>query len=250
MKLTTVISSVNSNSDYYNFLPYQILFWNKFDIKFICIFVGEKIPDELVEFKDNIILWNKNLDLHSVYVAQNIRMFYTSLIDLPDDEGIMLTDMDMLPCNDTYYKEGIELFTKEDFIYYRYIDEIDKHIYMCYNIAHPSVWSTIFNIKNEIDIENELNNNYVQGYNGIPGDNFGSIGWCSDQDYLTKKLLQYNKFHILNKSIKRLEVINYYKHLQLNQNNFLHLYDDVHFHRSFTKNINLIKHATQQMLNR
>lgn len=248
MKFTTVISSVNNNSDYYNFLPYQIIFWNKFNIKFICIFIGEKIPNELQQYKNNIILWNKNLDLHSAYVAQNIRIFYASLINLPDDEGIMLTDMDMLPCSDKYYKENIEHFTKDDFIYYRYIDAIDKHVYLCYNLAHPSLWSKIFNIKNESDIENELNNNYVNGYNGIPGDHHGSIGWCADQDLLTFKLTQYNRFHILNRKITRLEVRDYNRYLQQNNNNFLHLYDDVHFHRSFSKNKQLIEHATKQLL--
>lgn len=28
MRLTTVISSVNNNPDYYNFIPYQIYFWS------------------------------------------------------------------------------------------------------------------------------------------------------------------------------------------------------------------------------
>jgi len=248
MKLTTVISSVNNNSDYYNFLPYQILFWNKFNIKFICIFIGEKIPNELEQYKDYLILWNKNLDLHSAYVAQHIRILYAGLINLSDDEGIMLTDMDMLPCNDTYYKEGIETFTKEDFIYYRFIDSIDKHVYLCYNIAHPSLWGKIFNITSESDIEKELNNNYIQGYNGIPGDHRGSIGWCSDQDLLTSKLLNFSKLHILNKPIKRLEVRKYYSFLQQNNNNFLHLFDDAHFHRSFSKNKQLIEHAAHQLM--
>jgi hypothetical protein len=45
-------------------------------------------------------------------------MYYTTLIDLPDDEIIMITDMDMLPINSSYFKEGLENFNKDDFIYY------------------------------------------------------------------------------------------------------------------------------------
>jgi hypothetical protein len=247
MKLTTVISSVNSNPDYYNFLPYQILFWNKFNIKFICVYVGQSIPSELEQYKEHIILWDKNQDLHSAYVAQNIRIFYASLINLPDDECIMLTDMDMLPCDDKYYKDNLEHFTKEDFIYYRYIDAVDKHVYLCYNAAHPTLWGEIFGIKSVEDIENQLNLNYVKGYNGIPGDHNGSVGWCADQDLLTSKLTQYKKFHILNKPIKRLEVRDYIKYLQSGNNNFLHLYDDVHFHRSFSANKQFIEHAVTQL---
>ncbi len=249
MKLTTVISSVNSNPDYYNFLPYQIIFWNKFGIKFICVYVGEKIPDELEQYKEHIILWDKNQDLHSAYVAQNIRIYYAGLIDLPEDEYIMLTDMDMLPCSESYYKNGLEKYTKEDFIYYRYIDSVDKHIYICYNSAHPSLWANIFNIGSTDDIEKELNLNYCNGYNGIPGDHPGSVGWCTDQDLLTKKLQNYNKLHILNRPIKRLEVRDYIRYLQNGTNDFLHLYDDVHFHRSFSKNKQLIEHAVVQLNN-
>ena len=247
MKLTTVISSVNSNPDYYNFLPYQILFWNKFGIKFICIYVGERIPSELQQYKENIILWDKNKDLHSAYVSQNIRIFYAGLINLPDDECIMLTDMDMLPCSKNYYTDNLEKYTKEDFIYYRYIDSVDKHVYLCYNAAHPSLWSKIFDINSVDDIETQLNLNYIKGYNGIPGDHNGSIGWCADQDLLTLKLLKYEKLNILNRPIKRLEINDYNKYLQNGNNNFLHLYDDVHFHRSFSANKQRIEHATMQL---
>ena len=41
MKLTTVLASVNNNRDYYLFIPKQILFWEKFSIKFIAIFIGD-----------------------------------------------------------------------------------------------------------------------------------------------------------------------------------------------------------------
>ena len=64
MKLTTVIASVNDNPNYYLFIPKQILFWKKFNIKFIAIFVGKQIPNEISSYANNIILWNNNLDLN------------------------------------------------------------------------------------------------------------------------------------------------------------------------------------------
>ena len=90
MKLTTVLSSANNNPKYYMFVPKQIKFWNRFNIKFIAIFVGENIPEVLLDYKDNIILYNKNLNLNSVYIAQNIRIFYPALLSLPDDEIVMI----------------------------------------------------------------------------------------------------------------------------------------------------------------
>ena len=43
MKLTTVIGSVNDNPKYYMFIPKQILFWKKFGINFVAVFVGNHI---------------------------------------------------------------------------------------------------------------------------------------------------------------------------------------------------------------
>ena len=155
MKLTTVLSAVNDNSDYYNFLPYQVIFWNKYNIKFICVFVGDKIPDNLQPYKQNIILWPYNNDISSAFVAQNIRLYYPALLSLPDDECVMITDMDMLPCSDTYYKSGCEPYSKQDFVYYRYISDEDKHVYICYNSAHPETWGNVFGITCSDDIIKE-----------------------------------------------------------------------------------------------
>ena len=74
MKLKTVLASVNLNRNYYLFIPKQILFWNKFDIKFIAVVVGDKLPEELIEYSSNIILWNKNLNLNAAFVVIAIRL--------------------------------------------------------------------------------------------------------------------------------------------------------------------------------
>ena len=234
MKLTTVLGSVNNNKNYYMFIPQQIYFWNKFNIKFIAIFVGNEIPYELINYSSNIILWNKNLNLNSAYIAQNIRIYYPALLNLNDNEMVMITDMDMLPSNDTYYKSGLENFTKNDFIYYRNID--GNQIYMCYNAAHPSVWKRVFNIYNEKDIENKILENYSILYNGIPGSN----GWYIDQQIMYKNLINYEYLKILNKPINRLEVIMYNAHLNNKNINFISNYDDMHFHRSYYDNEILI----------
>jgi len=241
MKLSTVIASVNNNPEYYMFIPKQILFWNKFKINFIAIFVGEKIPDELLSYSNNIILWNKNLNLNTTYVAQNLRMYYTSLIKLPDNEMVMITDIDMLPMNNKYYTEGLDFFSKNDFIYYRNID--GNQIYMCYNASHPDNWSKIFNIYSEKDIEEKIIESYNSSYNGIPG----SIGWFIDQEIMYKKLINYEHLKVLNRPIKRLELDMYYNHLNNNDKNFISDHDDCHFHRDYFTNKFLILDAKKQL---
>jgi hypothetical protein len=241
MKLTTVLGSVNLNSNYYLFIPKQISFWKKFEINFIAIVVGEKIPEELIKYSSNIILWNKNLNLNTAFVAQNLRIYYSALLNLPDDELVMITDMDMLPTNDKYYKDGIDKFTHEDFIYYRNVDR--NQIYMCYNAAHPKIWGKIFEIKNEKNIEDKINETYVINYKGIPG----SIGWFKDQEIMYDKLIKYEHLKILNRPIKRLETWTHKNHLNNNNNNFIKNYDDAHYHRSYSNNINLILNAEKEL---
>jgi hypothetical protein len=241
MKLSTVLASVNNNPRYYSFIPKQILFWKKFNINFISVFVGEKIPDELINYSNNIILWNKNLDLNTAYVAQNIRMYYPALIKLPEDEFIMITDMDMLPTNYTYYTDGLEKFTINDFIYYRNVD--GNQIYMCYNASHPSTWGKLFNITNEHDIEKYIYEYYNKNYNGHPG----STGWFIDQEVMYKTLINYKHLQVLNRPIKRLEVYMYINHLNHNDKNFISKYDDVHFHRNYFDNERLILDAESQL---
>lgn len=241
MKLSTVLGSVNNNPAYYLFIPKQIIFWKHFGIKFIAVFVGKKIPDELNLYKDNIILWNNNLNLNSSYVAQHLRMYYTALIDLPEDELIMITDMDMLPMNNSYYTDGLEQFKFEDFIYYRNIDH--NQIYMCYNAGHPKIWGKLFNINTVDDIKQKIDESYIVQYNGIPG----SIGWFNDQLIMYKNLINYEHLKILNRPIKRLEVYMYENHINNNDTNFIKNYDDAHFHRNYFSNEKFIINAEKQL---
>jgi len=248
MKLTTVLAATNNNPSYYKFIPKQILFWRFFNIKFIAVFVGESIPTELEDYKENIILWDKpmNYILHTAYIAQNIRIYYPALLKLPDDEMVMITDMDMLPTNDKFYTEGLDAFEKQDFIYYKFIE--GKQIFMCYNAAHPSAWSDIFNIKSEKDIERELINNYNKNYNGIPG----SSGWYSDQELMYNKLIRYPHLKVLNRPYNRLVInvdnVNMYdEHIKKGDVNFIALYDDCHFHRDFKSNEKYILKIQEQI---
>lgn len=168
-------------------------------------------------------------------------MFYPALLNLPDDELVMITDMDMLPTNDIYYKSNLDNFKLDDFIYYRHID--GNQIYMCYNAAHPKTWGKVFGINNSDDIKKILYDNYVNNYNGISG----SIGWYKDQELMYSKLFNYENLKVLNRPLKRLEVYMYKYHLQNNNTNFINHYDDCHFHRNFLLNETLILDAQKQL---
>lgn len=244
MKLTTVISSVNNNPNYYKFIPKQILFWEKFGIKFIALFVGETIPNELIKYTKNIILWNKNLDINTAFVGQNLRMYYTALLKLPDNEMVMITDMDMLPINPHYFTNGLQNFTKNDFIYYRHIYYSNKNeIFMCYNASHPETWAKLFKINSEQDIANALYNSYPTDYNGTSNEH-----WMTDQHIMYNVLHKYENLKILDRPIRRLECSICKHYINTNNKKYLHLYDDAHFHRNYENNIDLILDVERQFL--
>ena len=241
MKLTTVLSAVNENPEYYRFIPKQILFWNKFNIKFIAVFVGSSIPDILKQYADNIILYSKNLNVHTAFVAQNIRLYYPALLTLPDDEMVMITDMDMLPMKADYYVKDIEAYCTDDFIYYRNVD--GNQIYMCYNASHPKTWSKVFGINTEDDIERNIYATYTHTYSGVPGQH----GWFTDQEIFYNKLINYPNLKVLNRPIRRLEMNMYTDHIRMGHTLFIQQYDDAHFHRSYFKNVGFILDAESQL---
>ena len=244
MKLTTVLSAVNNNPAYYKFIPKQILFWNKFAIRFVVVFVGETIPGELMPYRANIFHWNKNLNLNTAFVGQNMRLYYPALLQLPDDEMVMITDMDMLPMNNIYFTRGLEFYTKKDFVYYRHVE--GNQIYIMYNAAHPTTWSTIFEIHSEADIERRIYDTYKAKYNGIPG----SAEWFTDQEILYKRLIGYPHLQVLNRPIRRLEMSVYKQLLLKGDTHFVHEYDDCHFHRDFMGNRTYILDAERQLMNK
>lgn len=230
MKLTHVLYSVNNNPNYYLFIPLQIKLWERYDIKVIVIFAGNEIPQEILPYKDNIILWDRNLDLDSSYLGQNLRIYYPSLLNLPPDECVVISDIDMLMLDPFYLLIPPFRFTKEDFIYYRFID--GGMIYMCYNAAHPSLWGKIFKIKSPDDIERTLYENYDKNYSSY------GTGWFIDQDIMYKQLINYPRLRILNKELNRLELSDFRKITDFNR---LRDYTDFHVHRCHPCNLDVIE---------
>jgi IS1 family transposase len=149
--------------------------------------------------------------------------------------------MDMLPTNDTYYKTGLENFKKEDFIYYREVS-MHREIYMCYNAAHPSTWSKVFGIENSKDISDALRRHYPTDAGVI-----GTDGWSKDQRLMYDQVMKYEKRHIMNRPIKRLESWDYERHISNGDTDFIKNYDDMHMHRSFSRNVNYISDARRQI---
>ena len=120
MKLDCVLTACNDNPLYKDFIPIFIKVWNilypNVDVKII--FINETIPDELIQYKNNIILFNPIPNMSTAFISQYIRLLYPAILNY--ENGIMITDMDILPMNEVYYTKNIETIDNSKFVYLIY----------------------------------------------------------------------------------------------------------------------------------
>ena len=191
MKLDCVLSAVNENPTYLGFVPLFIKTWNKLypDVDVKIVLIANDIPSNLMEYKKNIILFTPIEKISTSFISQYIRLLYPCILEYKN--GVMISDIDMIPMNRTYYTENIKKFGNENFIYFREnICSQYNQIAMCYNIATPTIWSEIFKINSLADINERLVNvnnsiRYVDGH--------GKSGWATDQIHLYKYVLEWNQ---------------------------------------------------------
>jgi len=184
MKLGTVLSAADANPLYCDFIPYFIKTWLTLfpEINIVIVLVSESIPDNLEQYKKHIRLFSPIQGLHTAYIAQMIRLLYPREL-IEERDGILITDIDMIPLNSKYYSSNIANLPNNLFISYRDV-LYPEQLAMCYNIASAETWQKLIGPGS---IESLLRKFYNLSYNGIPG----QTGWYSDQDVLIKA---YNKY--------------------------------------------------------
>jgi len=190
MKLDCVLTAVNDNKLYLDFVPIFIKTWNKLypRVNVKIILIAHEIPENLIVYQNNIILFNPIDNISTAFISQYIRLLYPAILNY--ENGIMISDIDILPMNRTYYTENINNFSNDKFIYLRDVlmDNYNQ-IAMCYNVATNKLWGDIFEIKSLEDIRRTLtdkfnNIHYVDGH--------GSFGWSTDQIDLYNNLMKWN----------------------------------------------------------
>ena len=152
MLLTDVVTATNMNPTYYKFIPVFIKCWKKLfpAINIHIVVVADELIDELQPYKEHLKLFKPIDNVETSFIAQNIRLFYPALLKEAKG-GIIITDMDMVPMNTSYYVEPIKNISNDKFVCYRPLSCVGKNeMVICYNIAHQNTWSQIFNINTEM----------------------------------------------------------------------------------------------------
>lgn len=183
MLLSYVLTATNDNPIYLDFIPIFIKTWNKLypDTKVLIILIADNLPENYKKYKDNIKLFKPIEGVKTCFTSQIIRLFYPCILNSKD--GVLITDIDILPMNRTYFTDNIKLYDNTKFIYYRgNICFEENQIAMCYNIANSNVWKDIFNINNETDILDNIKKIYSI-----------NNSWFADQLTLFKFVMNWNK---------------------------------------------------------
>jgi len=243
MKLDCVLTSVNDNELYLEFIPIFIKTWNKLypDVDIKIILISNNIPEKYNCYKNNLILFEPINNVKTSFTSQIIRLLYPCLLNYKN--GLLITDIDMLPMNSNYYTENIRIYENNKFIYYRgNIRKNKKELAMCYNIATPKIWQEIFKINSINDIIDLLKD--ISSKNKISGRHGGS-GWCIDQIFLYKNVIdwanQTKNFVSLDESqtkFRRLERHTFFKKNNnsiINKNISNGFYSDYHCARPMSK---------------
>ena len=238
MILDCVLSACNNNKNYSDFIPIFIKSWKKLyplvDIKII--FINNYIPDDLLLYSENIILFNEIVGVSSAFISQYIRLLYPAILNY--DNGILITDIDMIPMNNIYYTENIKNFDNNKFIYMRNVLLNINEFSICYNVAINKIWQEIFNIYTLDDIKLKI----IYKFNSINYNLNNLNGWNTDQKDLFSSVMEWNNktnnLIILNDNITKFNRLDRLK-IKLNnktKNNIKNkLYTDYHCLRPYNQ---------------
>jgi hypothetical protein len=190
MKVGTILTATDLNPLYCDFIPIFVEAWNKLvpEADICIVMIANDIPERLRSYSNYIKLVSPIDGIHTGFQAQCIRLLYPRIIQR--NEGVLITDMDMIPLSRKYYVDSVANLPENAFVLYR-DDCLPHQIAMCYNIATPSIWKEVFGTN---DTAEELKAWYEgTGYDGIPG----GPGWGTDQGILVHKFNNWNGHKII-----------------------------------------------------
>lgn len=190
MKVGTIVTATDTNPLYMDFIPVFVKAWNYLlpEAHVRIVLVADAIPEQFQDYSKNIVLFPPISGIHTAFQAQCVRLLYPREVER--DEGVLITDMDMLPMNKTFYVDSVRSISSDAFVVYRDVC-LPYEICMCYNIAHPSIWKSMIGDQSIEDALREWNG-YVR-YDG----KHGGEGWNTDQRVLVWKFNLWNGMKVV-----------------------------------------------------
>lgn len=181
MKIRTVVSAVNLNPRYTQFVGQFIKAWKTLfpEFQVVIVLVAQEIPADLEQYKEYLHLFPAPEGVSDVMVSQCIRLLWPRFID--SEDAVLITDIDMFPMNRAYYTKPIADFAPDTIVTYRtdgvFVRGNPREIYMCYVCASPRTWRGLFGNEPHEDIIRRWSEN---------------SHWGTDQGELTKAFSNWN----------------------------------------------------------
>jgi len=180
MKIGTILTATDSNPLYSEFIPSFIQAWSRLlpEADICIVYIADELPEQFAPYAKHIQLVKPIQGIHTAFQAQCIRLLYPRF--LTRDEGVLITDMDMLPLSRSYYVDSIYKYADNAFVVYRDVC-LPAEICICYNVAHPSTWKSVFGEKPTEELLAEWYSSSL--YDGT----HGGKGWGTDQQILIQR---------------------------------------------------------------
>jgi hypothetical protein len=195
---------VCSSDLYLACVPFFFKSWNALGYEPYLLYIGETLPAELRTLQKihTIVQFNPPPGFHSAYIAQSIRLYWTSLVSTDLDRQVLITDIDIVPLSNRFFKEELLSYDKTKFHAVDYMNTLKNYGYlpMCYNIATVRLWRALNGISTLAQLQEKYTDPVV--YSGT----HGGTGWFTDQIVLTtlfKQLGTQAEYH--NNTDRRLE---------------------------------------------
>lgn len=174
MKLGTIVTATDATPLYADFIPLFVRAWTHLvpEADIHILYIADTLPDSLLPYARYIRVIPPIPGVHTAFHAQCIRLLYPRQV--ARDAGVLITDMDMLPLNRSYYVNSIASAPADAFVVYRDVC-LPSEISMCYNIAHPATWTSVFGTESTESILRTWAESV--SYTG----EHGGTGWNTDQ---------------------------------------------------------------------
>lgn len=158
MDIKYAVVSSNNNPEYLDFWPYVSRAWKRIGIEPVLFYIDSSY-DPKVEEHGKTYFFESIPDWTIVQQAQSIRLWASKVLD----DNFIISDMDMLPISEEYYKRGTSgignsgiISYSSDIIKYRWY-RTNPQYPMCYLAGDPDSFNKILELDRFSDHKEFLN---------------------------------------------------------------------------------------------
>jgi len=186
LSLTHALVASNLNPSYVDLWPQAKRAWSELaGLEPVLVLVAEPdaVPDQF-RADPAVRVFEAIPGLHTAFQAQCIRLLFPALLD---GEGVVVSDIDMIPLGRRYLSRPLEHIRESHFLSYRDVLLGLGEIPICYNAARPGTWGDVFGVRHLDDVRARL----VEWADGVRYEGVhGGEGWTTDQLVLHRTLLE------------------------------------------------------------